>query len=125
MRGWRQFYFGALFVVTLVFCSVMVIRQIHANQARHVELREAFILLYNRGYLPQSHKLYQRLLREVSTLSDKALLDDFQRTLMLVDPASGATNNLIYNYHWTVSNELERRSAKALVRALKLAEQQP
>jgi hypothetical protein len=125
MRGWRQVYFLGLFVVTLVFCSVMIIRQIHVNQGRHIELREAFILLYNRGYRQQSYKLYQRLLQELPKLSDKALLDDFQRTLMLVDPASGATNNLIYNYHWTVSNELERRSAKALQRALKLADQLP
>jgi hypothetical protein len=122
MRAWRQTPYILLFLVTLVFCSVMVIRQINLNQSRHLELREAFVLLYNRGYIPESQRLYYRLLRELPGLSDKAVLDDFQRTLMLVDPTAKLTNNLIYDYHWTVSNELERRSAKALLRALKLAE---
>ena len=41
---------------------------------------------------------------------------------MLVDPlATNQTNNLIYNYHWTVSSELERRSESTLQRALELA----
>ena len=44
------------------------------------------------------------------------------RTLMLVDPlAVNQTNNLIYNYHWTVSAELDRRSESTLRRALELA----
>ena len=124
MRLARHYYFIALFLLTLVVSSVMVLRQIHANQNRHIELREAFILLYTRGYAPESRRLFSRLLREMPDLSDNALLDDFQRTIMLVDPTVKTTNNLIYDYHWTVSHELERRSDKALLRALKLAEQE-
>jgi hypothetical protein len=118
----RQHYFVGSFVATLAFCSVMVMHQFRANQVRHTELREAFVLLHTRGYGNEARRVYARLLREVAGLSDRALLDDFQRTLMLVDPSVTHTQNLIWDYHWTVSNELERRSAKALHRALKLAE---
>jgi hypothetical protein len=121
----RQYKFVLLFLLLLVFCSVMVIRQLNANQGRHVEIREAFILLHTRGYTNQSQKLYRRLLLEMPKLSNRALLDDFQRTLLLVDPNSAQpTNHLIWNYHWTVSHELDRRSEGTLMRALKLAEEQ-
>ena len=101
----------------------MVVRQVVANQSRHVELREAFILLHSRGYQPQAERLYQRLLVELEHLPSKLLLDDFQRTLTLVDPARQEPDNLVWEYHWTVSNELEKRSEASLERALKLAEQ--
>lgn len=120
----RQYKFVLLFLLLLVFCSVMVIRQLHANQGRHVEIREAFILLHTRGYTNQAQKLYRRLLLDMPKLTNRALLDDFQRTLLLVDPNSNQPSNLIWSYHWTVSNELDRRSESTLMRALKLAEEQ-
>ena len=124
MRSLRPYHFIALFLVTLVFCSVMVIHQIHANQSRHVKLREAFILLHTRGYTNEARFLYQRLLDEAEKLSDTQLLDDFQRTLLVVDPTISAPQNLIYNYHWYISSELDRRSTKALRRALDLADEE-
>lgn len=125
MRFVRQYRAALIFAVFLVVCSVMVIRQINANQTRHVELREAFILLNSRGYKPQAERLYQRLLKETDTLSTRLLLDDFQRTLTLVDPATKQPDNLLWVYHWTVSKELDRRytSEENLRRALKLAEE--
>jgi hypothetical protein len=54
-------------------------------------------------------------------LPNKALVEDYQRTLTLVDPAKQDSENLIWKYHWTVSNELEKRSESALAKALKLA----
>ena len=121
----RQYKFVLLFLVLLVFCSVMVIRQLDANQQRHVEIREAFILLHTTGYTNQAQKLYRRLLMDTHKLTDRALLEDFQRTLLLVDPNSQQpSNHLIWNYHWTVSRELDRRSEGTLMRALKLAEEQ-
>src|SRR4051794_6237359 len=121
MRFLRQYRFILLFFVLLIFCSVMVLRQLNAKQTRHVEMREAFILLNTRGYTNESRRLYQKLLLEIpqsaKKLSDKQLLDDFQRTLLLVDPSTQQTNNLIWNYHWTLSNELDRRSESTLVRA--------
>lgn len=121
----RQYKFVLLFLLLLVFCSVMVILQIDANQKRHVEIREAFILLHTRGYTNQAQKLYHRLLLDLPELSDRALLDDFHRTLLLVDPnLRQPSNHLVWNYHWTVSNELDRRSESTLMRAIKLAEEQ-
>ena len=112
-----------VFAVALVVCSVMVIRQITANQSKHVELREAFVLLYTKGYQKQAEHLYNRLIIDLEHISNKQVIDDFQRTLTLVDPKQPDSDNLIWKYHWTVSNELERRSWTTLERALKLAEE--
>lgn len=117
----RQYRFHLLFLGFLLFSGVMVIRQVNLNQSKHLELREAFILLYSRGYQPQAERLYQRLLAEMEHLPDKLLFEDFERTLTLVDPTRQEPENLIWEYHWTVSNELEKRSEANLERALKLA----
>ena len=120
----RQYRSWLIFATFLVVCSVMVIRQIVANQARHVELREAFILLHTRGYTNQAEHLYQRLLKDKDGLSTKNLLDDFQRTMTLVEPYRDQPSNLLWVYHWTISKELDQRytSEENLRRALKLAE---
>ncbi len=123
MQFVRQYRPLLLFAGFLVFCSVMVIRQFNLNQSKHVELREAFILLHSRGYQAEADRLYQRLLFDLEDLPNKALLDDFQRTLTLVDPSRPEPDNLIWKYHWTVSNELEKRAESTLKRALKLAEE--
>ncbi|MBI1176487.1 hypothetical protein GC207_03505 [bacterium] len=113
-----------LFALILVISSVLVVRQFGLNRERHVELREAFILLEVKGYRNEAQRLYQRLLGELPTLTNRQLLDDFQRTITLVNPlATNDTENLIWKYHWTVSNEFERRSDKTLERALKMAEE--
>jgi len=124
MRLLQRHRFLVIFVVLLIFCSLMVIRQITANQSRHVEIREAFILLYIKGYKPEAGRLYTRLLRDIQDLPNKTLIEDFQRTLLLVDPTVQQPDNLIWKYHWTVSNELEKRSESTLMRARKLAEDQ-
>lgn len=121
MRLDRQYRLYLLFIGFLIFCSVMVLRQINLNQTKHLELREAFILLYSRGYQPEAQRLYQKLLIEMERLPDKLLFEDFQRTLTLVDPSRQEPDNLVWQYHWTVSNELEKRSESNLQRALKLA----
>lgn len=123
MRFLRQYRFVLLFFVLLAFSSAMVLHQFRVRQSRHVEIREAFILLHTRGYTNEARRLYDRLLRDLLTLEDKELLQDFQRTLILVDPYTQQTNNLIWNYHWTVSNELDRRSESTLMRARRLADE--
>ena len=125
MRFVGQYKFVLLFFVLLIFCGVMVLRQISLRQSKHVEMREAFVLLYMRNYTNEAGALFDRLVLEVpkytKKLSDKELLDDFQRTLLLVDPYSNQTNNLIWKYHWMLSNELDKRSVDLLARAHKLA----
>ena len=123
MRFIRRYRSALVFGGLLLFSSVMVVRQVIANQNRHTELREAFILLDTKGYKPEAQRLYQRLLFELEKLPNRALIDDFQRTLGLVDPRTQHPENLIWKYHWTVSNELEKRSEGTLARALKMAEE--
>ena len=111
------------FAVLLVFCSVMVVLQMQANLSKHVDLREAFILLESKGYRPQAERLYQKLIKELESLPDPALLDDYNRTLGLLGGVNNDKQNLIWRYHWTVSNEMDQRSDGALKRALKMAEE--
>ena len=120
----QQHKFVLLFLALLVFCSVIVIRQLRASDKRHVEIREAFVLLHTKGYTNEAQKLYRRLLRDLETLPNEDLIQDFQRTLLLIDPATHQPSNLVWSYHWTVSNELERRSESTLMRALELAREE-
>ena len=123
VRLLRQYHFVWTFLAVLVFCSVMVLRQFKANQLRHNDLRESFILLQSKGYTNQAEKLYYRLLVEIDRVPHRVLFDDFQRTMMLVEPDVPQPKNLIWKYHRTVGDELEKRSPKAFARALKLAEE--
>ncbi len=122
MRSLRRNRFSLVFLALVIFCSAMVVRQFMANQSKHLELREAFILLYSKGYRPEAERLYKRLLRDLEAIPNKTLMDDYQRTLLLVDPMTQQPDNLIWRYHWTVSKELEKRSESTLLRARKLAE---
>ena len=123
MRFLRHYRYVLSFLLLLVFCSIMVIRGLQARQSKHVEMREAMILLQSRGYTNQAAHIYERLITDTKELPNKTLLDDFQRTVILVDPASKQTANPIWRYHWVVSNELERRSESTLERALRLSEE--
>jgi hypothetical protein len=120
----RRYRSLLLFLFFVVACSALVIHQFTANQGRHVELREAFILLHSKGYQPEAKRLFQCLLDEVSDLSSTMMWDDYQRTLTLVDPTREEPDNLIWQYHWTVSHELEKRSESSLEKALKMAREQ-
>ncbi|MBI1840320.1 MAG: hypothetical protein HYR88_05645 [Verrucomicrobia bacterium] len=123
MRFVGHYRYVLSFLLVLVFCSVMVIRGLQARQSKHVDRREAMILLQSRGYTNQAARIYDRLITETKELPNKALLDDFQRTVLLVDPAAKQAANPIWRYHWVVSNELERRSESTLEHALKLSEE--
>jgi len=121
----RQFKFILIFFALLIFCAVMVVRQYNLKQDKHVEMREAFILLHTRNETNDARRLFDKLVLEIpqwqKKLSDRQLLDDFQRTLVLVDPYSQQTNSLLWRYHWTLSDELNRRAESSLERARKLA----
>jgi hypothetical protein len=126
MRLLRRHRFLISFLALLVFCSVMVIRQYRANQSKHIELREAFILLYTRGYKGEAERIYNRLIKDLygGRLPNGVLDEDYRRTLLLVDPTANQPENLIWKYHWSVANELDKRSESTVKRALKLAEEQ-
>ena len=124
----RQHKFTLLFLAVLVFCSVMVIRQLDWTQGRkerkHIELREAMILLQTGGYTNDAIKLYFRLWSDIDKLSNKQLVDDWQRAVVLVDPSLHQPSNTIYQYYWNVRNEMERRSENIIEKARKLAADQ-
>ena len=71
MRFVRQYRFALAFLALLVFCSVMVIRQFNVRQSKHVELREAMILLQTGGYTNEAQTLYRRLLLDLDQLTNK------------------------------------------------------
>ena len=121
MRFLLEYKFVLTFAAVLTFCSVMVIRQNRVNQNRHEEVREAFVLLYSKGYKEEAERLYNRLLRDIQEYTNKELFDDYQRTLLLVDPTTQHPENLIWKYHWTISNELEKREEFNLKRAHAIA----
>jgi hypothetical protein len=121
MNFFRQYRTAWFFAALLVACCGMVLRQVDANHARHTELRESLILLHSRGYKPEADHLFQRLILDLDRLPDRVLVEDFQRTLTLVDPGGRQPENPVWKYHWTVSNELDKRRESSLQRALKLA----
>lgn len=119
----RRNRFVLAFLVLVVFCSVLVVRQWFINNAKHFELRESFVLLNARGHGQQAQYLYERLIREMETASTKTLFEDFQRVSPLVDPAKPQPENLLWKYYVWLNKELDRRSQSMLDRALKLAEE--
>jgi hypothetical protein len=124
MHFLRQHKFILSFLALLVFCSVMVIKQLDARKSKHVELREAMILLETGGYTNEAGRLYLRLFDELPKLSNKALIEDWQRTVILVDPSAHQPSNAVWRYYWTVRNEMERRSESTIQRARKLANEE-
>ncbi len=97
---------------------VIVLRQFMANQSAHVELREDFLLLHERGETKACDALYQQLIQELAGLDEKSLVDDLQRTRLLIDPNKPDKENLVWKYHVSVKNELQRRSEKRLAHIL-------
>jgi hypothetical protein len=124
----RRHKFSLLFLAVLVFCSVMVIRQMDWTQGRkerqHIDLREAMIMLQTGGYTNDAIKLYFRLWNDIEKLSNKQLNEDWQRAVVLVDPSLHQPSNTIYQYYWNVRSEMERRSENLIERARKLAAEQ-
>lgn len=121
MRFARRHQYLLCFLAVLVFSSVMVIRQFFANESAHVELREDFMLLHERGETKPEERLYQMLIQQLPDLTDKALVDDLQRTVMLIDSKTPQLNNLIWKYQVSVKNELRKRSEHRVSRALERA----
>ncbi len=111
--------FALLTVAILVFSSVMVVRQFLANQSAHTQQVEDFLFLHERGEKPTCQHLYQVLVQQLPRNSDRALVQDLQRTGMFVDRKTPQLENLIWKYHVSVNNELKRRAERRLATTLK------
>ena len=118
MQFLRRHQYLLCFLGVLVFSSIMVIQQFRSNQSAHVELREDFLLLHERGEGKACDALYQQLIQALANLDDKSLVDDLQRTRLLIDPAVPDKENLVWKYYVSVKNELQRRSEKRLAHIL-------
>jgi hypothetical protein len=118
MRFLRHNQFLLLTVAVLVFASVMVIRQFLANQSAHTDRREDLIVLHERGETKAEAWLYQRLIQELPSLSDRSLVDDLERTSALVDTRKTDLDNLLWKYYVSVKKEVERRAQRRLERII-------
>ena len=99
MRFLRRHQSLILAVAVLLFCSVMVVRQFILNHSAHVELREDFLLLHERGNARETERLYQMLVQDLPSLNTRGLVEDLQRTAMLIDPSKAQPENFIWKYH--------------------------
>ena len=117
----RRHQYLLCFLAVLVFAGVMVIRQFEANQSAHIQRREDFIFLVQHG-APADH-LYQVLVQELPEQSEKSLVEDLERTALLVDTnAPDPDGNLILKYHSAIKKTLEQKSEQRLGPELKRAE---
>lgn len=125
MKLFRDYRFVLVFLAATSVCGFLVIRGLNQKQARHQEIREAFLVLNSTDHDQQTRRLYEWLIRELETIPDRTLLDDFQRFSALVEPAKPKPDSLVWKYYRSVANELEKRSRSTIVHALKLAEELP
>ena len=123
MQFLRRHQYLLCFLGVLVFSSVLVVRQFLANQSAHVELREDFLLLHERGEAKACDALYQQLIQALPGMDDKSLVDDMQRTGLLIDPKTPDKENLVWKYYISVKKELQRRSEQRLARVLGRSEE--
>ena len=121
MRFLRRNQSLILSLAVMVLCSVMVVRQYLANQTAHLELREDFLLLLERGHAKESEHLFQMLVQDLPNLTTRGLVDDLQRTTLLVDRAKAEPESLLWKYQQSVKNEMFRRAEARAARALKRA----
>ena len=119
MRFLRRHRYALGFLAVLVICSVLVQCQFIENQSAHVRMREDFILLQQGGHTKLAEHLYQRLVQSLSRQSDRSLLDDYQRTAMLVEGDKPQLDNLVWKYHVSVKNEFSHRAEKRIERLLR------
>jgi hypothetical protein len=122
MQFLRRNQYLLLTLVVLIVSSVLVVRQFLANQSAHAQRLEDFILLHERGETKLCERRYQLLVQELPGLNDRSLVQDLQRTTMVVDAKTQQLENLVWKYHVSVGNELKRRAEKRLEAALQRAE---
>jgi hypothetical protein len=117
MHFLKRHRFSLLCLAVLSCASVLVIQQFLAAETAHFNLREDMIVLFEKGKTGEAEHVYQRLVENLSTVTDKALVDDYQRTTMLLQGKAENTSSLIYKYHWAVKQYMEKRSEQRLALA--------
>lgn len=123
MRFLRKYKFLLLFLAVLVCCDVLVLRQFRARDVAHVQQREDFLLLHERGETQAEQQVYVTLVGELPELSDRLLAEDLQRAAMVVEPNKAEPNNLVWKFYVTANNELRKRAAQRVTSLLQAAGQ--
>lgn len=113
--------YALLTVAVLVLASVLVVRQQLANLSLHTQRVEDFLLLYERNQTKACEHVYQLLIQQLPHVGDRELVQDLQRTAMILDPKNPQTENLVWKYQVSVRNELKRRSERRVRAALEQA----
>ncbi|SRR5258708_7007182 len=116
MRFVRQNQYVLVFLGLLVFCTIMVLREIEARESAHVQRREDFLFIHEHAQPQAEQRLYQRLIQEFPDLSDRTLADDLQRTGMLVEAKKQEPDNLVWKFHVSLGNELRKRAERRVAR---------
>ena len=113
--------YALLTVAVLILASVLVVRQRLANLSLHTQRVEDFLLLYDRNQTKACEHLYQLLIQQLPYVGDRELVQDLQRTAMIIDPQSPQPESLVWKYQVSVRNELKRRSERRVRAALEQA----
>lgn len=116
----RLLIFGSF--VVLLFCSVMTVRQVVENQARHAELREAFIFAHTRGLNSEAERLYNRLKYDMPEEPTRHLIEDLVRTTPIAPTNQSPLSNALVRYHLWVKKEVEKRVEQEYLRKKETAE---
>jgi hypothetical protein len=114
MQFLKRHRFFLLCLAVLVCASVLVIHQFLEAETAHFNLREDMIVLFEKSKTAEAEHVYQQLVEKLSAVTDKTLLDDYQRTAMLLQGKEQITSSLIYKYHWAVKQYMEKRSEQRL-----------
>ena len=123
MRFLLRYQYLLCFLGVLVLACVMVVNQFLTNQAAHVKLREDFIVLHEQGQTAACDEFYQQLIRDLVDLDERSLVDDLQRTSLLVDPKSHDVENPVWKYHVSVKKEVQQRAERRLAAVLESEEE--
>jgi hypothetical protein len=114
MQFFRRNRFAIHTVAVLALACVLVTRQYWVNRSIHTGQVEDFLLLYERNEAKASEHLYQVLIQRLPQIADRELVQDLQRTAMVIDPKTPQVENLVWKYHVSVNNELKRRAEKRI-----------
>jgi|ERR1041385_4423766 hypothetical protein len=114
MRARREKILLLATVAVVVLCAVMTVRQVVANQSRHAEVREAFILAHGKGDSTDAQRLYDRLKYDMPEEPTRHLIDDLERTTVITPTNQSASSNLLVRYHLSVQHEVQKRVEKYL-----------
>jgi hypothetical protein len=125
MRFLRRYQYLLCFMGILVLASILVVHQFMANESAHIKLRENFILLHDEGKAQACDEVYQQLIQNLERLDERALVDDLQRTSLLVDARTQDVDNLVWKYHVSVKKEVQQRAERRVADALQADDGNP